>query len=85
MCLLISSLPDKASRTLVDSARLAERFNMRSGKFDIKRLESILFISLPSQTSENDVMIYFCVDPASLATSLKSATPSRQIKAHAVR
>ena len=29
-CLLISSLPGKASRTLVDIARLAERFNMRS-------------------------------------------------------
>ena len=29
-CLLISSLPGKALRTLVDIARLAERFNMRS-------------------------------------------------------
>ena len=29
-CLLISSLPGKALRTLVDLARLAERFNMRS-------------------------------------------------------
>ena len=29
-CLLISSLPGKAVRTLVDIARLAERFNMRS-------------------------------------------------------
>ena len=29
-CLLISSLPDKALRTLVDIARLAERFNKRS-------------------------------------------------------
>ena len=29
-CLLISSLPGKAFRTLVDIARLAERFNMRS-------------------------------------------------------
>ena len=29
-CLLISSLPSKALRTLVDIARLAERFNMRS-------------------------------------------------------
>ena len=28
--LLISSLPSKASRTLVDIVRLAERFNMRS-------------------------------------------------------
>ena len=29
-CLLISSLPGKALRTLVDIARLAERFNMGS-------------------------------------------------------
>ena len=29
-CLLISSLPGKAMRMLVDIARLAERFNMRS-------------------------------------------------------
>ena len=29
-CHLISSLPGKALRTLVDIARLAERFNMRS-------------------------------------------------------
>ena len=28
-CLLISSLPGKALNTLVDIARLAERFNMR--------------------------------------------------------
>ena len=29
-CILILSLPGKALRTLVDIARLAERFNMRS-------------------------------------------------------
>ena len=29
-CLLISSLPGKALRTLVDIASLADRFNMRS-------------------------------------------------------
>ena len=29
MCCLISSLPGKALKTLVDIARLAERFNMR--------------------------------------------------------
>ena len=29
-CLLLSSLPGKALRTLVDIARLAERFNMQS-------------------------------------------------------
>ena len=49
---MISSLPGKALRTLVDIARLAERFNMRSqsraGKLDIKiRKTGILFISLP--------------------------------------
>ena len=49
---LISSLPGKALRTLVDIARLAERFNKRfkaePGKLDIKRREpGILFISLP--------------------------------------
>ena len=32
--LLISSLPGKALRTLVDIARLAERFNMRSQSLD---------------------------------------------------
>ena len=51
-CLLISSLAGKALRTLVDIARLAERFSMRSqaepGKLDIKRREpGIPFISLP--------------------------------------
>ena len=52
-CLLISSLPGKALRMLVDIVRLAERFNKHSliqetGKLDIKRCEpGILFISLP--------------------------------------
>ena len=51
-CLLISSLQGRALRTLVDIARLAERFNMRlkaePGKLVIKRQElGILFISLP--------------------------------------
>ena len=51
-CLLITSLPGKPLRTLVDIARLAERFNMCSqsepGKLDIKRHEpGILLISLP--------------------------------------
>ena len=46
------------------------------GKLDIKRCQpGILFISLPSwftlQTREYDVMIYFCADSASLATSFK--------------
>ena len=49
---MISSLPGKALRMLVDIARLAERFNMHSqaepGKLDIKRRKpGILFISLP--------------------------------------
>ena len=42
MCLLISSLPGKALRTLVDIARLAE-----PGKLYIKRREPVnLFFSL---------------------------------------
>ena len=46
------------------------------GKLDIKRCEpGILFISLPIvdslQTSDYDVIFYFCVDSASLATSFK--------------
>ena len=50
---MISSLPGKASRTLVYIARLAEQFNMHfeaePGKLDIKRCEpGILFTSLPS-------------------------------------
>ena len=50
---MISSLPGKVLRMLVDIVRLAEQFNMRSeaepGKLDIKRREpGILFISLPS-------------------------------------
>ena len=50
---MISSLPGKALRMLVDIARLAERFNKRfqsreAGKLDFKRREpGILFISLP--------------------------------------
>ena len=50
-CLLISGLPGKALRMLVDITRLAERFNLvlkaEPGKLDIKRREpGILFISL---------------------------------------
>ena len=52
---MISSLPGKASRMLVDITRLAERFNMRSrrepGKLDIKRPKpGILFISLQADS-----------------------------------
>ena len=51
-CLLISSLPGKALRTLVDIVRLVERytcvFNAEPGKLDINRRKpGILFISLP--------------------------------------
>ena len=52
-CLLISSLPGKALRTLVDIARLPSNstsiLKAEPGKLDIKRREpsSILFISLP--------------------------------------
>ena len=51
------------------------------GLFDIKRHgNGIIFISLPSrftlQTSNYDVIFDFCVDSASLATSLKRTTSS---------
>ena len=73
--LLISSLPGKALRTLVDIVRLAERFNMR--KLDIKRREPgiVFYISVypcfTLQTSDFDKIIGECVDSAPLATSLK--------------
>ena len=52
---MISSLPGKALRMLVDIGRLADRFNMRSqakpGKLDIKRREPcILLISLQADS-----------------------------------
>ena len=57
---MISSLPGKALRTLVDIAR--------PGKLDIKRRDpGILFISLPIvslQTRDYDVIFDFCVDSA---------------------
>ena len=55
-CLLISSLPGMALRTLVYIARHAERVNPRvleaeAGKLDIKRRKpGILFISLPTDS-----------------------------------
>ena len=72
-CLLISSLPCKALRTLVDIMRLAEQFNM-PGKLDIKRCEpGILFISLPIvslfKLAIMTYFFYFCVNSVSLATS----------------
>ena len=42
MSVLISSLPGKALRTLVDIARLAERFNKRSQSRDIEIYENQL-------------------------------------------
>ena len=59
---MISSLPGKVLRTLVDIARLAERFNMRSqsrpGKLDLKRREpGILFISLSSVKNSSSLRL----------------------------
>ena len=63
-CLLISSLPSKALRTLGDIVRLAE-----PGKLDIKRRKpGILCISLQIYSL---LIIDFCVDSESLATSIK--------------
>ena len=49
MSILISSLPGKGLRTLVEIARLVERFNMRlkaePGKLDIKRRELSVYSS----------------------------------------
>ena len=59
LCLLISSLPGKALRTLVDIARLAERFNMRSQ--NIKR-HSPSFLYIKSSLSFETVfkwLLYF--------------------------
>ena len=76
---MISSLPGKALRTLVDIARLAERFKPSLIEIDIIRCKpGILFISLPTdspfKTIDYDVIFDFCVDSASLAT--KNATSS---------
>ena len=66
---MISSLPGKALRMLVDIARLAERglpsdstcvLKAEPGKLDIKRREpGILFISNTLQTSDYDVFFLF--------------------------
>ena len=73
---MISSLPGKALRMLLDIARLAERFNMRSQSRDVKLVFYLSVYPLLNtlQTSDYDVIFDFCVDSASLATSLKSAT-----------
>ena len=66
-CLLISSLPSKALRMLVDTARLVERFNMRS--------QSLAWYSIYQfthcftlQAIDYDVIFDFCIDSVSLAT-----------------
>ena len=77
---MISSLLGKALRTLVDIARLAERFNMgsqsRASLISKDANLVFLFISLPivehSSTSDYDVNFDFCVDSVSLATSMSS-------------
>ena len=66
---MISSLPGKTLRTLIDITRLAERFNMRSrteaeaGKFDIKRRKpGILLIILPTDSLfKIAIMTYFSI------------------------
>ena len=62
-CLLISSLPGNALRTLVDITRLDERFNMRS-QYQFTHCFTL-------QISIIDVISYFCVNSASTATSFK--------------
>ena len=68
---MISSLPDKALRMLVDIPRLAEDstcvFKAEPGKFDIKRrVPGILIYQYTHrftlQTSDYDVILDFCVD-----------------------
>ena len=74
---LISSLLGKALRTLVDIARLAERFKMalrylaQPGKLDIKRRAFGITHCFTLQTSNYDGICDFCIDAASLATSFK--------------
>ena len=79
-CLLISSLRGKAFRTLVDIARLAERFNMRSQSRawqnwyqNTRTWYSIYHITswFTLQTSDNDIFIDFCVASMSMTTSYK--------------
>ena len=80
-CLLISSLPGKTLRTLVESRGLASGSTCvlkdEPGKLDIKRRKpGILFISLPIGSIYKLAIItfdyrFFCVDSASMATSFK--------------
>ena len=71
--LLISSLPGKAPRTLSDSTCILEA---EPGEADIKRRQPvILLISLQVcslfLTSNNDAIIYLCVNFTTLTTSFK--------------
>ena len=80
-CLLISSLPCKALRRLVESRGLPRDstciLEALPGKLDIKRHEpGILFIMQFTHwftllTSDYDVISDFCMDSASLASSFK--------------
>ena len=80
-CLLISSLPGKALRTLVDIARQASRCQQAFSKPCLVNLISkdmnlVIYLSVypllnTLQTSDYDVIFYFCVDSASFATSYK--------------
>ena len=63
-CLLISSLPGKALRTLVDIARLV---NLMS-----KGANLAFYLSAYQVTNEYDVIIDFCIDSKPLATSFKN-------------
>ena len=83
---MISSLPGKALRTHVDNARLAERFIMRSQKASMVNLISkdanlVFYLSVyrllnTLQSSDYDEFFDFCVDSASLATSIKKCNDS---------
>ena len=75
---MISSLPGKALRMLVDIARLAERFNMHSQSrvTNLKKTRTWYSIyqfthCFTLQTRDYDVNFDFCVDSASLVTSFK--------------
>ena len=65
---MISSLPGKALRMLVDIVRLAERFNMHSRSRGIKRHEpGNLFMfthCFTLQNRGNGVIFDICVDSA---------------------
>ena len=93
---MISSLPGKALRTLVDIARLAKPrdstclLKAEPDKLDIKRHEPGILLHqfthcFTLQNSDNDIIFDFCVDSASLATSFKKCNAHDLIKAHAVR